>query len=246
MYIVGNWKMNTLPAESVDLAGSIIELTDGLAANILIAPPLTSTAAVLECCKNTEVKVGAQNVHWEDSGAYTGEVSARMLQQLGVQFVIVGHSERRQFFGETLQSAADRAHAAIKSNLQAIFCIGETEAERNQGKTNQILNDQLEPLANCLSSINSKNFMLAYEPVWAIGTGKSASIDDIHQAHDFIKTWFKDRKAFVPSVLYGGSVKPENFGEISALDNVDGALIGGASLKAESFSEIAKIGSGAS
>ena len=240
MYIVGNWKMNTTPAESNKLAQEIIELTKNLDVNVWAAPPTTSLAALIETCKGTNLKIGSQNVHWENSGAYTGEVSTQMLQELGADFVIVGHSERRQFFAETNETAAQRAQAALNAGMTTIFCIGETAEQRSAGSTNQVLDEQLTPLLS--DGLNTDKLLVAYEPVWAIGTGNAAEPKDIEEVHNYIKSWFSAKDLAEPPILYGGSVKPSNFDSISSIDSVNGALIGGASLNAESFAGIAEIG----
>ena len=243
MYIVGNWKMNTTPAESNKLAQEIIALTKDLDVNVWAAPPTTSLATLIEGCKGTNLKIGSQNVHWEASGAYTGEVSPQMLQELGADFVIVGHSERRQFFGETNETAAQRALASLNAGLTTIFCIGETAEQRSAGSTNQVLDEQLTPLLG--ENLNTDKLLIAYEPVWAIGTGNAAEPKDIEEVHSYIKSWFSGKDLAEPPILYGGSVKPSNFDSISSIDSVNGALIGGASLNAESFAGIAEIGSNA-
>ncbi|MEZ4754568.1 MAG: triose-phosphate isomerase [Bdellovibrionota bacterium] len=239
MYIVGNWKMNTTPSESVALASEICSLGKTSKCQIWIAPPWTSISEVLRVCANTNVLVGTQNVHWKSSGAYTGEVSAPMLKAVGIDFVIVGHSERRQYFGETSETAVQRAVSALKAELQTILCIGETSEQRDIGATNQVLESQLDPLVEHIKreDLNLDKLLIAYEPVWAIGTGNAAETKDIEEVHNFLKNWFNEQGLKQPPILYGGSVKPENFAEISSIDSVNGALIGGASLKATSFIE---------
>jgi triosephosphate isomerase len=176
----------------------------------------------------TEIAVAAQNVHWQDEGAYTGEVSAPMLRELGVYGAIVGHSERRQYFGETDETVGNRVHAALEAGLFVIACIGETEAERERGETENVLRRQLSVLEP------DDNLVLAYEPVWAIGTGKTATPELAQEAHAFVKSLLD------APVLYGGSVKPENAAELLAQPDVDGALVGGASLELESFTAICR------
>src|SRR5438552_2174902 len=190
----------------------------------VICPPYTSLSAALE----GRLPVFAQNVHWEDEGPFTGEVSAPMLKELGVAGAIVGHSERRQYFGETDETTARRADHALASGLRVIACVGETESERDQGQTEAVLHRQVSVLPR------HPELVIAYEPVWAIGTGKTATLQMAQDAHAFIKTL-----AEAP-VLYGGSVKPENAAELLAQPDVDGALVGGASLDVESFTAICR------
>ena len=189
----------------------------------VVCPPFVSLAIAVQLLAGTEIGVAAQNVHWEDDGAYTGEISAPMLRELGVYGVVVGHSERRQYFGETDDTTAQRARAALAAGLFVIACVGETEAERERGETHAVLERQLSVLAP------DDNLVLAYEPVWAIGTGKTATPELAQEAHAFIKSQLR------ATVLYGGSVKPENASELLAQPDVDGALVGGASLEIDSF-----------
>jgi triosephosphate isomerase len=225
--IAGNWKMYKGPAETAEFC---VELKPRLAdlegIDIAVCPPFTSLAVAVQVLAGTDVAVAAQNVHWEPEGAFTGEVSAPMLRELGVYGAIVGHSERRQYFGETDETTAKRARAALDAGLSVIACVGETEAERDAGKTEDVLRRQVSVLEA------EDNLVAAYEPVWAIGTGKTATPEIAQEAHAFIKSLLE-----VP-VLYGGSVKPENASELLAQPDVDGALVGGASLDVESFAAI--------
>ncbi len=191
--------------------------------DVVVCPPFVSLAVAVQLLAGTEIAVAAQNVHWEPEGAYTGEISAGMLRELGVYGAIVGHSERRQLFGETDESVAWRAKAALDAGLFVIACVGETEAERESGSTEDVLRRQLSVLEA------DDNLVVAYEPVWAIGTGKTATPELAQQAHAFVKSLLD-----VP-VLYGGSVKPDNAAELLSQPDVDGALVGGASLDLESF-----------
>ena len=227
MLIAGNWKMFKGPAETaefcVDLKRALADL-EGI--DVAVCPPFASLAVAVQILAGTEIAVAAQNVHWEPEGAFTGEVSAPMLRELGVYGAIVGHSERRQFFGETDESTAKRAGAALAAGLSVIACVGETEAEREAGETEDVLRRQV-------SVFDAEdNLVIAYEPVWAIGTGKTATPELAQEAHALIKGLLD-----VP-VLYGGSVKPENASELLAQPAVDGALVGGASLDVESFAAI--------
>jgi triosephosphate isomerase len=194
--------------------------------DVAVCPPFTSLAVAVQILAGTDIAVAAQNVHWEPEGAFTGEVSAPMLRELGVYGAIVGHSERRQLFGETDEGVAKRTRAALDAGLSVIACVGETEAEREAGETDDVLRRQVSVLEA------EDNLVVAYEPVWAIGTGKTATPEIAQEAHAFIKGLLD-----VP-VLYGGSVKPDNAAELLAQPDVDGALVGGASLDVESFAAI--------
>jgi triosephosphate isomerase (TIM) len=227
--IAGNWKMYKGQAEAAELC---IELKRALAdlegVDIAVCPPFTSLAVAVQILAGTDIAVAAQNVHWDGEGAFTGEVSAPMLLELGVYGAIVGHSERRQFFGETDEGVAKRAKTALEAGLSVIACVGETEQERERGETEDVLRRQVSVLEA------EDNLVVAYEPVWAIGTGKTATPEIAQEAHAFIKGLLD-----VP-VLYGGSVKPENADELLAQPDVDGALVGGASLEVESFAAICR------
>jgi triosephosphate isomerase len=217
------------PAEAAEFCLRLRE-QDLTGVDVVVCPPYVSLAVSVQLLAGTEVAVAAQNVHWEPQGAYTGEISAGMLLELGVYGAIVGHSERRQSFGETNETTAQRAHAALSAGLFVIACVGETEEEREGGVTEDVLQRQLslfEP---------DDNLVIAYEPVWAIGTGKTATPDLAQEAHAFIKSVLD-----VP-VIYGGSVKPDNAEELLGRPDVDGALVGGASLEIESFVAICRAG----
>jgi triosephosphate isomerase (TIM) len=231
MLIAGNWKMFKTVTETREYCR---ELRDALEAiegvDVAVCPPYTGLAAAVETLSGTEVAIAAQNVHWELQGAYTGEISAAMLVELGVYGAIVGHSERRQHFGETDESVGRRAATALDAGLWVIACVGETDEERERGETEDVLRRQLVALES------HDDLVIAYEPVWAIGTGKTATPELAQEAHAFIKAILD-----VP-VLYGGSVKPENAAELLAQPDVDGALVGGASLEVDSFVEICRSG----
>ena len=227
--IAGNWKMYKGPAEAAEFClGLRDEDLDG--ADVVVCPPYVSLAVSVQLLAGTEVAVAAQNVHWDEVGPYTGETSARMLLELGVYGAIVGHSERRQLFGETDETAAKRAHAALAAGMFVIACVGETEEERETGETERVLQRQVSAFEA------DDNLVLAYEPVWAIGTGKTATPEIAQEAHLFIKSILD-----VP-VLYGGSVKPDNAAVLLSQPDVDGALVGGASLDLESFIAICRAG----
>ena len=228
MLIAGNWKMYKGPAEAAEFCLGLREQElDGV--DVVVCPPFVSLAVAVQLLAGTEIAVAAQNVHWEGEGAYTGEVSARMLREVGAYGAIVGHSERRQHFGETDETVARRAHAALEAGLFVIACVGETEEQRERGETEEVLRRQLSVLEP------DDNLVVAYEPVWAIGTGKTATPDLAQAAHAFVKSQLDD----VP-VLYGGSVKPDNAADLLAQPAVDGALVGGASLELESFTAICR------
>jgi len=219
--IAGNWKMFKTQAKTRAFCAAF-EPPGGV--EVVICPPFTSLGAAVE----SGLTVFAQNVHWADEGAYTGEISAAMLKELGVSGSLVGHSERRQLFGETDDGTARRAEHALGAGLRVIACVGETEAEREAGATESVLRRQLAPLPR------HEQLVIAYEPVWAIGTGKTATPELAQDAHAYIKTLID------APVLYGGSVKPENAAELLAQPDVDGALVGGASLDPDSFAAICR------
>jgi triosephosphate isomerase (TIM) len=223
MLIAGNWKMFKGPAETLAFFGAF-EPPD--AVDVVFCPPYVSLAAAVE----TGRAIYAQNVHWEPQGAYTGEVSPQMLAELGVQGALVGHSERRQLFGETDEMVARRARTALEAGLGVIACVGETLEQRESGDTELVLKIQVEAIA--FAAGQHEGLVIAYEPVWAIGTGRTATPEQAEEAHRFVKG-ILDRP-----VLYGGSVKPENAEELLAQPDVDGALVGGASLDVESFAAI--------
>ena len=227
MLIAGNWKMYKTATETAAFCHELraaLEGVDGI--DIAVCPPFTGLAPAVQALADTEIAVAAQNVHWEPEGPYTGEISAPMLIELGVYGAIVGHSDRRQHFGETDETAGRRAAAALEAGLWVIACVGETEEERDRGETEDVLRRQL------VSLESHDDLVLAYEPVWAIGTGKTATPEIAQEAHAFIRSLLD-----VP-VLYGGSVSPDTAPELLALPDIDGALVGGASLDADSFAQI--------
>ena len=227
MLIAGNWKMYKGAAETAELCVELKRREEDFEGiDVAVCPPFTSLAVAVQVLAGTDIAVAAQNVHWEEEGAFTGEVSASMLRELGVYGAIVGHSERRQLFGETDEYVARRAKAALDAGLSVIACVGETEAEREAEETEAVLRRQVSVLEA------EDNLVVAYEPVWAIGTGKTATPEMAQEAHAFIKGLLD-----VP-VLYGGSVKPDNAAELLGESDVDGALVGGASLDVESFAAI--------
>jgi triosephosphate isomerase len=221
--IAGNWKLFKGPAEAGEFCRALKARLGEPAVDVAVFPPYVSLAAAVEALADSPIAVGAQNVHWAETGAFTGEISAAMLKEIGAYAAIVGHSERRQFFGETDETVAKRAEAALADGLDVIACVGELEAERESGETEAVLRRQVSVLPR------DERLVVAYEPVWAIGTGKTATPDMAQDAHAFIKSLLD-----VP-VLYGGSVKPDNAAELLSRPDVDGALVGGASLEVESF-----------
>jgi triosephosphate isomerase len=223
--IAGNWKMFKGPVEAAAFCRELRE-RDLAGVDVVVCPPFVSLAAAVTVLADTEIAVAAQNVHWEPEGAFTGEISAPMLRELGVYGAIVGHSERRQYFGETDDGVARRAAAALDAGLSVIACVGETDEERERGETEDVLRRQVSVLEA------HENLVVAYEPVWAIGTGKTATPEQAQEAHAFVKSLLN------APVLYGGSVKPENAEELLAQPDVDGALVGGASLDVDSFTAI--------
>ena len=235
--IVGNWKMNGLQADSrerVEKLAKAVAAAKSADYNMVLCPPATLIAITGWALRESRIKWGGQDCHAQPSGAFTGDVSAQMLKDLGCTHVIVGHSERRQYHRETSAEVLAKAKAAHAAGLTAIICIGETDAERSAGKANDIVASQL--AESVPDAATAENTVIAYEPVWAIGTGKVASNDDILQMHALIRA-----KARVRSpILYGGSVKGSNAKDILHLANVDGVLVGGASLKAEEFMQIAE------
>jgi triosephosphate isomerase (TIM) len=225
--IAGNWKMYKGPAETAEFCLALREQElDGV--DVVVCPPYVSLAVAVQLLAGTEIAVAAQNVHWEEEGPYTGEIAAEMLLELGVYGAIVGHSERRQYFGESDQIVAQKAHAALAAGMFVIACVGETEEERETGQTERVLQRQLSAFEA------DDNLVVAYEPVWAIGTGKTATPEVAQEAHVFIKSVLD-----VP-VLYGGSVKPDNAAVLLTQPDVDGALVGGASLDLDSFIAICR------
>ena len=243
--IAGNWKMNNTIAEATEL---IAELKPAIAgyknAEVCLCVPYTVIAAVKKAVKGSKLKVAAQNVAWAEKGAFTGEISAEMLLEVGAEYVIIGHSERRQLFGETDESVNKRVAAALGAGLKPIICIGETEYERSAGKTNIILKSQLRAALIGVTAEQADNIIVAYEPVWAIGTGKNATADDAASTIKFIRKTAADlydsKVAKSLRILYGGSMNGKNCKELLEKKEIDGGLIGGASLKVVEFASIVK------
>ena len=243
IFIAGNWKMNKTAAETAELASALKASLAQFAGKceIAVCPTFTSLATAVEILKGSNVKVGAQNIHWADNGAYTGEISGAMLKEIGVEYVIIGHSERRQYFGETDETVNQRIKAALKYGLKPIVCIGETLAEREGGVTNTVLEKQIRGAFADITAADMDAITIAYEPVWAIGTGKTATPEVAQETHAFIRsvlTALYGDKAQDIVVQYGGSMKAENSGALVSKQDIDGGLIGGAALKADSFTAL--------
>jgi triosephosphate isomerase len=244
--IAGNWKMNKTVGEAVDLVRqlkTLIEKVDGV--EVIVAPPFTALHAVREESKGSLIRLAAQNLYWEEKGAFTGEVSASMIREVGCEFVIIGHSERRQLFGETDESVNRRIRAALGQGLKPIFCIGETLKEREGEKTFSVIETQVKGGLKDLGEKEVLTIAVAYEPVWAIGTGKTATPQQAQEVHRFIRETLEKRYskdvAEKIRIQYGGSVTPENIKGLMDQQDIDGALVGGASLKADSFARIVRF-----
>lgn len=239
-FIAGNWKMHKTIGESVTLARAISQgMLDDSEVEVVVCPTFTALSAVADAVKGTPVRLGAQNIHWEEKGAYTGEIAPVMLKDVGCQYAIVGHSERRQFFGETDQTVNQRAKAALKAGLIPIICVGETLQQREAGNTDQVVKTQVQCAYAGIDPNAALNTVIAYEPVWAIGTGKASNGPDADRVSGLIRNEIAglmgEENARQIRILYGGSVKPENMAEFASQKNIDGALVGGASLDAQSF-----------
>lgn len=240
--IAGNWKMNMLPNEAMEFITRLSEGTYEAKSEIVLCVPYTDLFYSLLTAQNTKIKIGAQNMHWEETGAYTGEVSGKMLKVINVEYVIIGHSERRQYFAETDETVNKKVKSAFKYNLKPIVCVGETLEQKEEGKTNEVIKNQTKLALEGLSTEQVKNVIIAYEPIWAIGTGKTATSEDannsIKEIRNEIKNIYGEEVANVVSILYGGSVKASNAKELFETSDIDGALVGGASLKVEEFKNI--------
>ncbi|MDT8904085.1 triose-phosphate isomerase [Anaeroselena agilis] len=240
--IAGNWKMHKTIAETVALVNELAPLVGGAAAEVVVCPPFTALAAAKAAIAGTAIKLGAQDMHWEKQGAYTGEVSAAMLKDAGCDCVIIGHSERRQYFAEKDETVNKKLHAALAGGLAPIVCVGETLAEREAGETERVVDRQVRQGLAGLTAGQAAALVVAYEPVWAIGTGRTASAEDAAAVCAFIRRLaaelFGKDAAGAMRIQYGGSVKPDNIAELMAKADIDGALVGGASLEAATFAKI--------
>jgi len=241
--IAGNWKMYKTQAEARAYFSALVPLVQGCVhCDIIVAPPFTALAAAVDAVRGTPISIAAQNLHWVAEGAYTGDVSAGMIVEAGCRAVIIAHSERRQFCGETDETANKRVKAALAAGLTPILCVGELLAEREGGKTEEVLERQFRGGVAALTGAEFSRIILAYEPVWAIGTGRTATPEMAAEAHRFLRqqaaaSFTPDRAAGL-RILYGGSVKPDNIKGLMAQVEIDGALVGGASLNAEAFASI--------
>ena len=239
--IAGNWKMNKTPSEARELVTALAPLVKDAVCDVVVCTPAVNFAAVSEAIKSTNIKLGAQNMHWKESGAYTGELSAAMLKECGVEYVILGHSERRQYFGETDATVNLRTLAAVKAGLTPIVCVGEKKEEREAGYTNALVSYQTLIALSGLTAEQVKGVVIAYEPVWAIGTGLTATDEQANETigviREAIRSAYGDAADEV-RIQYGGSMNPKNCKGLMAQPEIDGGLIGGASLKAEDFSKV--------
>jgi triosephosphate isomerase len=244
--IAGNWKMYKTQTEARAYFSALAPLVKGCThCDVIVAPPFTAIAASVEAARATAISIAGQDLHWEAEGAFTGEISAGMLVEAGCRAAIIAHSERRQFFGETDASANKKVKAALAAGLTPILCVGETLAEREAGKTEQVLERQFRGGVAALTETEFSRIILAYEPVWAIGTGRTATPDMAAAAHQFLRQQaagdFTPERAAGLRILYGGSVKPDNIKGLMAQVEIDGALVGGASLNPEAFASIVKF-----
>ena len=245
--IAGNWKMYKTGPEAEETAARLVELVGQEATvDVMIAPPFTALSQVARVLRSSPIALGAQNLHWEAEGAFTGEISPGMLKAAGCTYVLIGHSERRQYFGEKDEGVNRKTRAALESGIIPVVCIGETESEREAGETFSVLDKQVRLGLEGVSLRGSQDLVVAYEPVWAIGTGKTATKEQAQEAHALIRdkltqTFGGDVAAGI-RILYGGSVKPGNVKDLMAMPDIDGALVGGASLKPDTFAEIIHFG----
>ena len=245
LIIAANWKMHKTVADTAAFCRTITKDAEQFSGvEVLICPPFTALAAAQETLKGSSLKLGAQNLHFAQQGAFTGEIAAPMLLELGVEYVIIGHSERRHLMGEGDDLVRQKVKAALDNGLRPILCVGETEKQREDGLTEKVIEKQLAGALEGLSAEETESLVVAYEPVWAIGTGKAASTEDAESAAALIRRYFKaklgEKAAASLRVQYGGSVKAENIGSYVSLPSVQGALVGGASLDAETFSALVK------
>ena len=240
--IAGNWKMNMLPNEAMAFIENIEPTIKDTKNEVILCVPYTDLFYSLLTVQDTNIKIGAQNMHWEESGAYTGEVSAKMLKSINVEYVIIGHSERRQYFAETDETVNLKIKTAIKNELKPIVCVGETLEQRESGKAEEIITTQTALALEGIDKNDVSKIILAYEPIWAIGTGKTATSEDANNSIKAIRKKVSElyggQIANEIIILYGGSVKPENAKELFSTSDIDGGLVGGASLKVEDFSKI--------
>ena len=243
--IAGNWKMNMLPNETIQFIEELTPLVKDTDNEVILCVPYTDLFYALLTAQNTNIKIGAQNMHFAESGAYTGEVSGKMLKSINVEYVIIGHSERRQYFNETDETVNKKVKAAFENGLKPIVCVGETLEQREAGKVEEIITNQTKLALEGLTNEQVQNTIIAYEPIWAIGTGKTATKEDANDAIKAIRNKIAEiygqNTADRVIIQYGGSVKSSNAKELFSMPDIDGALVGGASLKAEEFSKIVEF-----
>ncbi|MBM7582681.1 triosephosphate isomerase [Caldicoprobacter guelmensis] len=242
--IAGNWKMHKTPSETVSLINELKPLVKDAQVEVVVCPPFVCLPAAKDALVGSNIKLGAQNMHWEEQGAFTGEVAPGMLKEVGVEYVIIGHSERRQYFGETDEMVNKKVLSAVVHNFIPIICVGETLEQREQGITEEVVDRQTRAALKGLSPDVADRVVIAYEPIWAIGTGRTASSNDANEVIGYIRKVVEEvlgsQAAQQMRILYGGSVKPENAAELMSMPEIDGALVGGASLKAQDFAKIVK------
>ena len=240
--IAGNWKMNMLPNEAIAFIDGLAPLVKNSDAEVILCVPYTDLFYSLLTAQDTNIKIGAQNMHWEESGAYTGEVSGKMLKSIGVEYVIIGHSERRQYFNETDETVNKKVKSAFANELKPIVCVGETLEQRETGKAEEIITNQTKIALDGLTEEQVENTIIAYEPIWAIGTGKTATAEDANNSIKAIRNEiaknYGQNIADKVIIQYGGSVKASNAKELFSTSDIDGGLVGGASLKVEEFANI--------
>lgn len=240
--IAGNWKMNMLPDATIRFIDELTPLVKDTENEVILCVPYTDLFYALLIAQNTNIKIGAQNMHWEESGAYTGEVSGKMLKAIGVEYVIIGHSERRQYFAETDETVNKKLKTAFANGLKPIVCVGETLEQREAGKAEEVITSQTEKALEGLTEEQVANTIIAYEPIWAIGTGKTATSEDANNAiksiRNKISNIYGQMVAKRVIIQYGGSVKAANAKELFTMSDIDGGLVGGASLKTEEFAKI--------
>ena len=240
--IAGNWKMNMLPNEAIEYIETLSKEVKSTDNEVILCVPYTDLFYCLMSAQDTNIKIGAQNMHFAENGAYTGEVSGKMLKSIGVEYVIIGHSERRQYFNETDESVNKKVKAAFENELKPIVCVGETLEQREAGVTEKIITDQTRLALDGLTNSQVENTIVAYEPIWAIGTGKTATSEDANNAvksiREEIKKINRQKTAYKIIIQYGGSVKSSNARELFETSDIDGGLVGGASLRPDEFSKI--------
>ena len=240
--IAGNWKMNMLPNETINFIEGLSQEIKNVKNEIILCVPDTDLFYALLTAQNTNIKIGAQNMHWKEKGAYTGEISGQMLKSIGVEYVIIGHSERRQYFAETDETVNLKVKSALENNLKPIICVGETLEQREHGETEKIIESQIKLALKDLTKEQIRAIIIAYEPVWAIGTGKTATPEEANNVIKYIRKQIKElyNEEIAENIIiqYGGSVKASNAEELFNMSDIDGALVGGASLNCKEFSEI--------